>query len=121
MAFSLTLPSRPRKVRARMALDDGSPDFTLPKLAAWCATNMSRSELLDFADSLRDLAAKGDAEDDNEPDTLPSPEAVKRERTERATRAFAGSLDSRRGGHINTAKAEAEFLAMFPDAKRLKP
>jgi hypothetical protein len=106
MAFPLSLPSRPRKVRARMALDDGSPDFTLPKLAAWCATNMSRQEILDFIDSLRDLAANSDAEDE-ENTGIPNLNNVR-----------AGKI----GGALQqgSRQAQDEYQKMFPNAGRLK-
>ncbi len=63
MAYDLTLPARNKARRARMALDDGAPDFTIPKLIPWVGTNMSRKEILDLTDSLRDLAAKRDDDD----------------------------------------------------------
>ncbi len=110
MGFKLKLPARNKARRARMALDDGSPDFTLAKLAGWCVTNMSRQEILSFIDSLRDLAAQAEDEDDDAPQA--------------GDRAFHDSanigIDHRPlGSPVNTSKAEAEFRKMFPDARPL--
>jgi hypothetical protein len=88
-------------------------------LTNWARDNLKRSEILEMIEELQSLV-KSRKDDDARDDELPNPEAVRRERTEAAERGLAGALDSRRRGHISTAKAEAEFLAMFPDAGRVR-
>ena len=105
MACELNLPARSKARRARMALD-GDPEFTVPKLVAWAGSNLSKEELSGLIESLRDLAANSDAEDE-ENTGIPNLNNVR-----------AGKL----GGALQQGgrQAQDEYFRRFPDARRLK-
>ena len=110
MAFELKLPARSKAHRNRMAQDAAEPDFSVEKLIAWCGSNMSKSEMLDLINSLRELA--GGAEDDDpavDPEARRNPTYLK----------LLGEDRRMRGGSGNVEKAESEFRKMFPDAGRV--
>ena len=88
-----------------MALD-GDPEFTVPKLVAWAGSNLSKEELSGLIESLRDLAANSDAEDE-ENTGIPNLNNVR-----------AGKI----GGALQqgSRQAQDEYQKMFPYAGRLK-
>lgn len=120
MAYSLTLPSRSKAHRIRLAQDEAEPDFSVPKLIAWCGSNLSRKEMLDLCDDLLKLA--NEAEDDADPTKNVTAEQWKRASLLGAEDRGSARLGMDRlpgGGRVNTRDAEAEFRKMFPDAKPL--
>jgi hypothetical protein len=99
--------------------------MAFPNLTEWAKKSLKRSEILEMIEELQALVKPpnaGEAEDDETDKEARNREYLNGLGEDRALRNSANiGMDRRpRGGHVSTAKAEAEFDRMFPDAGRLK-
>jgi hypothetical protein len=97
-------------------------------LTDWARSNLKKSEILEMIEELQALVESpnaGGAEDDDpavDPEARRNPTYLNLLGEDRSLRYSANIGVDRLpgGGRVNTAKAEAEFMKMFPDAGRLK-
>jgi hypothetical protein len=98
-------------------------------LTDWARSNLKKSEILEMIEELQALVKSpkdgGGAEDDDpavDPEARRNPTYLNLLGEDRSLR-YSANIGMDRlpgGGRVNTAKAEAEFMKMFPDARRLK-